>query len=512
MLHWTFGAFETVEAEIKKALDVYTQHEPTRVGIWLRCAPPGSRVRIDAGRWATLREVPIEDLHDGDQITSFNRKKASLTQKYPVRVGSRPYSGDLIAVTTANTRSETTPEHRWPISLLTTDQGFSVYLMTNGTRWRVGRCRLFMRGGADRLRLGVQARARTEQAAVWLLGTFSTEQEAAVYESYIATAYGLSERVFRPFSLTRIRPPFFNDAMTETFFGMLDADQQRERGERCLRDHQLLPEAPLWRWTGRLHEQSPTGGLNTAAANIQPDFMAVAVPPSRYGAMERHTIVSANRRHYDGPVYSLDVPPFHHYVQDGLITHNSITGVGPVIAAGLLAHKNPADDETVGRTWAFAGLDPTRTWERSQKRPWNAALKVICFHAGESFVKMQGRKTDFYGRLYAERKLYEIARNDGGELAEQAAAVLKAKKIGKDTVAYQSYSVGKLPAAHIHARARRWTVKLFLAHYHSVSYYLAHGRLPPKPYVISHLGHIDLIEPPNMDAVPGMREAWEAAR
>ena len=186
----------------------------------------------------------------------------------------------------------------------------------------------------------------------------------------------------------------------------------------------------------------------------------------------------------------------------------SICGIGPVIAAGLLAHKNPQDDETVGRLWAFAGLDPSRTWDKGEKRPWNADLKVICFHAGESFVKMQGRKTDTYGRLYAQRKAFEVLRNENGHLADQAAAVLKAKRIGKDTVAYASYSVGKLPAAHIHARARRWVVKLMLSHYHAVAYYLAHNRLPPRPYVITHLGHVDEISPPNMDLIPGMTEAW----
>lgn len=205
---------------------------------------------------------------------------------------------------------------------------------------------------------------------------------------------------------------------------------------------------------------------------------------------------------------ALDIYTQHEVTGVGLWLR-SITGIGPVIAAGLLAHKFPGHDETVGRTWAFAGLDPSKVWAAGQKRPWNADLKVICFHAGESFVKMQGRKTDYYGRLYAERKLYEARRNEGGELADQAETVLKAKRIGKETVAYASYSTGKLPAAHIHARARRWTVKLMLAHYHAVSYYLTNGRLPPRPYVITHLGHVDELAPPNMHLVPGMTEAWE---
>jgi hypothetical protein len=40
-------------------------------------------------------------------------------------------------------------------------------------------------------------------------------------------------------------------------------------------------------------------------------------------------------------------------------------------------------------------------------------------------------------------------------------------------------------------------VKLFLAHYHHVAWTLATGTPPPKPYVISILGHADFIAPPN---------------
>jgi len=56
---------------------------------------------------------------------------------------------------------------------------------------------------------------------------------------------------------------------------------------------------------------------------------------------------------------------------------------------------------------------------------------------------------------------------------------------------------GKLPPAHIHARVKRWAVKLFLAHYHHVAWTLAIGAPPPKPYVIAVLGHADFIAPPN---------------
>jgi hypothetical protein len=90
----------------------------------------------------------------------------------------------------------------------------------------------------------------------------------------------------------------------------------------------------------------------------------------------------------------------------------SITGIGPVIAAGLLAHIDIEKAPTVGHIWRYAGLDPTMTWEKGQKRPWNSDLKVICWKAGESFVKVSGNKNDIYGKFYVQRKEYEIERND----------------------------------------------------------------------------------------------------
>jgi len=56
---------------------------------------------------------------------------------------------------------------------------------------------------------------------------------------------------------------------------------------------------------------------------------------------------------------------------------------------------------------------------------------------------------------------------------------------------------GKLPPAHIHARAKRWAVKIFLAHWHHVAYMIEYKKAPPKPYSLEHLGHVHMIEVPN---------------
>lgn len=173
----------------------------------------------------------------------------------------------------------------------------------------------------------------------------------------------------------------------------------------------------------------------------------------------------------------------------------SVRGIGPVITAGLLAHIDIAKAPTVGHIWRFAGLDPTSTWDKGHKRPWNAALKTLCWKIGESFVKVSNDDAATYGRIYRERKEYELRRNEAGELKEQAQAMLERKKFGRETQARAHYEAGHLPPAHIHARAKRYAVKLFLAHYHEVGYVLMYNKPPPLPYPIAHLGHTHKIEP-----------------
>jgi len=90
----------------------------------------------------------------------------------------------------------------------------------------------------------------------------------------------------------------------------------------------------------------------------------------------------------------------------------SIMGIGPVIAAGLLAHIDITKAKTAGAIWRFAGQDPSASWGKGEKRPWNAKLKVLCWKIGESFVKVSNNEKDFYGKIYKQRKEMEIEQNE----------------------------------------------------------------------------------------------------
>ena len=175
----------------------------------------------------------------------------------------------------------------------------------------------------------------------------------------------------------------------------------------------------------------------------------------------------------------------------------SIVGIGPVLAAGLLAHIDITRAPAPSHLWSYAGLNPAAQWNRGEKRPWNADLKRLCWLIGQSFVKSSGSKNSQYGPIYRARKAYETAKNAQGDYAEQAGAILANKRIGKETVAYGEYSQGRLPAAQIQQRAERYTVKMFLSHLHQVLYETHYQRSAPDVWAIAHGGHVDRVPCPN---------------
>lgn len=136
----------------------------------------------------------------------------------------------------------------------------------------------------------------------------------------------------------------------------------------------------------------------------------------------------------------------------------SIRGIGPVIAAGLLAHIDIEKAPTAGHIWRFAGMDPTVKWDKGEKRPWNAGLKVLLYKLGESFVKAGGTGTDDagdddgtndrYRLVFDARKAFETSNSDSGKHAAQAA--VKATEVAKSTDAWPWYN-GCYPGGTYHA-------------------------------------------------------------
>jgi hypothetical protein len=243
----------------------------------------------------------------------------------------------------------------------------------------------------------------------------------------------------------------------------------------------------------------------------------------------------------------------------------SIHGIGPVLAAGLVAHFDISKAPTVGHFWRFAGLDTTNEWIGKDgakalvkelwngdaretflaacqrlgrrpdswevlcllkkdgklaeklteenvvrglaRRPWNAKLKVLCWKIGESFCKLRGSEKDIYGKVYEQRKQLEIQRNEAGMFKETAERALTEKKWNRDNTTRQAYRAGKLPDGRIDLRAKRYAVKLFLSHLHHVMYEVKFNTPPPKPYILTRPEHAHFIAPPNWPMRTGVPDS-----
>lgn len=234
-----------------------------------------------------------------------------------------------------------------------------------------------------------------------------------------------------------------------------------------------------------------------------------------------------------------------------------IYGIGPVLAAGLLSYFDIKRAPSVSHFYSYSGLNKNNvpwlgkakadklvdscvsvkvtdeellelsrrsnrkfmqliqysTDRKSGKRsktqlkknlakpPFNMELQVLLWKIGESFVKSSGREGSLYGKLYKERKAKEIESNNAGKFADQAEAALEEKNYDKSTESYKAYIQGKLPDGQIHARARKYAVKIFVSHLFDEMYKAEYGKQPPRAYVFEHLGHVDVIEP----EVPGIK-------
>lgn len=166
----------------------------------------------------------------------------------------------------------------------------------------------------------------------------------------------------------------------------------------------------------------------------------------------------------------------------------TVYGIGPVLAAGLISHIDINQAPTVGHIWSYAGLNPSVVWEPKTKRPWNSSLKTLCWKIGDSFKKFSNNEKCVYGKVYRERKEYEVKRNNNGDHKELCAETMASRK-GLTPNQKTYYAKGLLPPGRIDLRASRYAVKQFLSDMHAVWYQMEFGKPAPKPYPIVILGH-----------------------
>lgn len=291
------------------------------VGDPRQCHPAGVLVDVGGGK-----QVPIEQLADGQRVRGWNQNVQRMLPDRPIKVSSRPYRGPLYHVTVPSPDGPrtvpTTPNHRFVARWAERGDQCVTYLMfRKGFGYRVGWCKLFTTANGE-TSFHLAQRARIEKAdAVWILKVHASRTEASVHESIVAARYGLPTATFEPVDNANHQTA---EAIASIFAAL--SDTNIHRGQECLRDHGRDADYPLYPWP---HQEvgKPQGRrtiFEVFASNLEPGLMSVPLPDG-----EKMWVPVESVRiepDYEGLVYSLEVEKDHSYAANGIVVLNSIYG------------------------------------------------------------------------------------------------------------------------------------------------------------------------------------------
>ncbi len=246
---------------------------------------------------------------------------------YGFQKGSRFYKGPLLTLTTKQSKTRVTPDHKIRVKFAETFfNKHVVYLMRRGEWWRVGHCKSAPRPykAGD-----LSSRLATEKAdAGWILRVCDTKEEAILEESRIQAFYGIPGATFES-NTNRVIKAHQLHAMHESV-----KHRVAPRAEALLFEFGLDKAHPLY-LGGPDRECDKRESFTIQARNFLNGYMLLPVvsqafidgtgPREVWTKPEWHE-VEVTRADFEGDVYSLVVFPHHFYVSGGAVVHNSVKG------------------------------------------------------------------------------------------------------------------------------------------------------------------------------------------
>ena len=299
------------------------------------CCSPGDEPILTTTGW-----VAIEDLDPArDKLAGHRRPTNRMTwggTKNPATDGFiferlvSPYRGNLVVLATERSRTRVTPNHRVLVRLNDAfPEKWCVYLMRKGNWWRIGACVTAHQPSPPG---GVGGRLRAEQGdAAWILSIHDTRACALIAEATCQGQYGVTGLTFRS-----AKHRSLSDRQLANIHEEISADVQERVGE-IFTDTGLQPDIPLYvrgvLGTQGLKKKILGAIFTTAAGNLPPLSRYVDIPVPQQPFVERNHKMefaqpdllqaSITTEPFDGDVYGLDVPLYHHYVSGGAVVHDS---------------------------------------------------------------------------------------------------------------------------------------------------------------------------------------------
>lgn len=246
-----------------------------------------------------------------------NYRKINVKQAFPFIVSSRFYKGDIIKIESEGSCTEVTPNHYIRVKInKELKEKFVVYLMNKGSWWRVGKTK----GGSIVNRISEEKGDR-----IWILKVFDTLPECLQYEQFIQAKYGLTGVCFKKGAHNNsiIDPCLVHESLDE---------YSDDRSIKLLKDFNMRLDCPLFSRTERGGKRSFLyhGWIDTISANVIPLSGLFKVPKAPQKFIEsfktqksNQAIATASIKKFWGNVYSLEILPYHYYVANGIVVHNS---------------------------------------------------------------------------------------------------------------------------------------------------------------------------------------------
>jgi DNA helicase II / ATP-dependent DNA helicase PcrA len=197
-----------------------------------QCLPSGTLISTSRGA------VPIESIAVGDVVRGTTGKSQIVEGRV---TGVKPgnYSGRLYRVRAGDRELEGTPHHIVLARQVLQSGQYLVYLMYRADRgYRVGVTKSMRPAKSGSENLGIQVRVNQEHAdAAWILRVVDTSEEAAYWEAYYSSQYGLPTVCFH----TLGRKLSLTDDDLARLFGAIDTTS---RAKALMDDLDLHPEFP----------------------------------------------------------------------------------------------------------------------------------------------------------------------------------------------------------------------------------------------------------------------------
>ena len=337
------------------------------------CQPPETQVLTPAG------SVSIRSLHDGDKVVSFSRNSAvlvGLRDGHVVQTTSRNYDGPLYEVVVGSNKTWSTSGHIWTVKL--TPQAASmwcVYLMRRGSWWRVGKSKLLSTWG-----FGLKHRMFTEGGEDgWILSVHGSNAEAAVAVQSIATRYGIPTTFWRECSQSKR-----TSAQISQIYECLDLRELSLGAFQALEDHHRCLDHPFVSHGNTRAKYGRRVPLTVRACNLLPGVMAIP-QPEKGQRCQWVPLRAIDVQPYRGPVYSMAVDRYRHYVADGLVTHNCFYGWRKGAAHEFFGANNITD------VWQVKKVSPQKMVHLTEK-PVELAARAMQYssRSGENVLDLFG--------------------------------------------------------------------------------------------------------------------------